>query len=690
MAPRNHPDPWLALDATTSPARRARELARDWERFLSAGDVDGVRPPVAESWRRSVDAGVDPSGRRLPAVAVEHRDATTLFREHPLSHAAELIRDCLAGIAGESEHLIVVSDAAGMLLDVEGDVRVRSRAADLMNFSEGALWTETSAGTNAIGTALAADHAVEIFATEHFLAPVQAWTCSAAPVHDPETRDLLGVIDLTGLRERVHPQSMAIVMTTARAVESYLRQRLLERDALLRARYGARLGAGRDRRALAAPTGRLIADDPRGWLGASPLELPPGGGDLLLPSGELAIAEPLGAGEVFLVRQLSGSRAPRDPLGQVAAEQAALRRLATAVAQGVPPDRILRAVADEIRPLLGVDDAAVVRYDADGTATILAGSGAWLEAASVSMRVAHSDSLVINQVFRTGRSARTDNPDHSAIPGPIGAYLRRVGIRSAVASPVTVDRHLWGAMAASTRRELLPANIEERMANFTELVGVVIANAESRAEIQASRARVVAAADEARRRIQRDLHDGAQQRLVVTIMALKEAHDALADTSGEATELVDAALMEAEEAVEELRELAQGILPPALGRGGLRAAIDALVTRLPLPVTVDITPQRLPAALEAAAYFIVAEALTNTVKHARADRALVTAVVDGRVLRLVVRDDGVGGAVDGRGSGLVGLRDRAEALNGELRIHSPAGKGTVIAAFLPIAGEPQA
>jgi signal transduction histidine kinase len=239
-------------------------------------------------------------------------------------------------------------------------------------------------------------------------------------------------------------------------------------------------------------------------------------------------------------------------------------------------------------------------------------------------------------------------------------------------------------VVVSTKREPLPADAEERMANLTELVGVVIANAESRAELSASRARVVAAGDAARRRIQRDLHDGAQQRLATTVVTLKLARQELGDATGPLAELVDEALALSEGANAELRELAHGILPTALSRGGLSAGIDSLVSRVRLPVSVDVTDERLPAALEATAYFIVAEALTNAVRHARARSARVVAVAAGCVLRLEVGDDGVGGArIDG-GSGLLGLRDRAAALDGELRVESPPGEGTVVAAMLPI------
>jgi signal transduction histidine kinase len=670
-------DPWLAIDATTPPALRARELRREWEHFVSAGQVNGVRAPVADSWRRSLDAGVDPSGSRLAPVTADRHEASERWGAHPLAQAAPLIRSCLAGIAEESEHLIVISDAAGMVLQLDGDAWVRSRAADSMNFTEGALWSEDGAGTNAVGTALAADHAVQIFATEHFIEVVQAWTCSAAPVHDPETGELLGVIDLTGLQHNVHAHSLAVVMTTARAVESHLRYRLHERDDRLRARYHGRIVGGADRRALVAPTGRLVADDPRGWLRGTRLELPPGGGELDLPSGGRAYAEPVGRDEAFVVRELEGRAArrhPRDELRILADEQAALRRLAAAVGHDVSPAEVFAAVAGEIGPLVGADDAALVRFEPDRAATVLAGHGQWVNELGLGTRLELDRSLAIAAVFRSGRSARVDARDD----------------RSAVASPIIVAGRLWGAVVASTSREPLPPDSEERMANFAELVGVVIANAESRAELAASRARVVAAGDEARRRIERDLHDGAQARMVSTVVTLKLARQALGDATGPAVELVDEALAQAEGANGELRELAHGILPAALSHGGLRAGIEALLSRVRLPVSVEVSAERLPAALEATAYFIVAEALTNAARHARARSAQIVVVVDGPVLRLAVRDDGVGGARTDGSSGLLGLHDRAAALNGELHIESPPGEGTVIAATIPIPASPAA
>lgn len=260
-----------------------------------------LRGPIEDSWRRSAAAGVDPSGVRVAPVVADEDETTARWEIHPLAETAPLIRSCLAASADESQHLIVVSDANGILLWVEGNPYVRLRAADSMNFSEGTLWSEGGAGTNAIGTALAADHAVQVFAAEHFNEVVQSWTCAAAPVHDPETGHVLGIIDLTGEMATVHPHSMAVATATAQAVEAHLRCDMLARDGRLLNRYGDRLTSGPGPRALVAPSGRVIAAQPAGWL-ADRLTLPPGGGQLRLSADAVAVAEPLGHEEAYLVR----------------------------------------------------------------------------------------------------------------------------------------------------------------------------------------------------------------------------------------------------------------------------------------------------------------------------------------------------------------------------------------------------
>jgi hypothetical protein len=303
-------NPWLAIDVATAPAQRAREVREAWERFVGSGwepfgrhsNVDTIREPIADSWRRSAAAGVDPSGQHLAPVVADADEASARWEIHPLAEMAPLIRSCLAATADESEHLIVVSDANGILLWVEGNAHVRMRAAESMNFAEGTLWSEGGAGTNAIGTALAAKHAVQVFASEHFNEVVQAWTCAAAPVHDPDTGQVIGVIDLTGAMAGVHPHSMAVATATATAVEAELRCQMLDRDARLLARHGDRLTAGPGPRALVAPSGRVIASQPLGWLPVARLKLPPGGGQVTLSPTISAVTESLGHDEAYLVR----------------------------------------------------------------------------------------------------------------------------------------------------------------------------------------------------------------------------------------------------------------------------------------------------------------------------------------------------------------------------------------------------
>jgi signal transduction histidine kinase len=248
-----------------------------------------------------------------------------------------------------------------------------------------------------------------------------------------------------------------------------------------------------------------------------------------------------------------------------------------------------------------------------------------------------------------------------------------------------VGGSLWGALGAATENEQFPADAEQRMAAFTELVATAISNIQARSDLSASRARLVAATDEERRRVVRDLHDGAQQRLVHTVITLKLARRALEPNQAPGSELVAEALQHAERANVELRELSHGILPAVLTQGGLRAGVDALASRTPVPVTKDVSVDRLPAPIEATAYFVVAEALTNVAKHARAGHAEVKAWIEDHTLAIHVHDDGIGGArVDG--SGLLGLADRLAALDGRLRIESPPDGGTLVAAAIPLPG----
>jgi signal transduction histidine kinase len=405
-------------------------------------------------------------------------------------------------------------------------------------------------------------------------------------------------------------------------------------------------------------------------------------GDLETRMPQTGVAE-IGALERSFNTMAGSLQASRDELRLLAEEQAALRRVATLVARGVAPDMIFSAVAQEVGQLFDTDYAAVSRFEPDGGSVIVAMLGQ-VHNVPVGTRMASDEALATTAVRRTGRPARVDESGYSDPSGPVADALRRLGVRSSVASPIFVDGRAWGAMVVASVGEALPRDTEERMESFTELVGTAIANAESRAELAASRARVVATADDTRRRLVRDLHDGAQQRLVQTVIALKMARQAFGDVDGPAIELVDEAVEHAESASAELRDLAHGILPAALRHGGLRAGVDQLVSQAQLPVSVDVAVERLPPAVEATAYFIIAEALTNTAKHAHAHRAHIAALVEGDTLRLEIRDDGQGGARSGTGTGLLSLRDRAGAMNGTLTIDSPPGAGTTVAVTMPI------
>lgn len=376
----------------------------------------------------------------------------------------------------------------------------------------------------------------------------------------------------------------------------------------------------------------------------------------------------------------------RATLASLAEEQAALRRVATLVACGKPPEEVFAAVVEEVGRLLSdasVDYAGMARYEPDGAVTVLA-SGGSTDFVPVGTRLAPGELKLGTIVFETGRPARVDG--YADASGPFGIALHEMGVSSAIAAPIIIEDRLWGVVAAgSTLGKPLPVNTEARLASFTELLATAIANAESRAELTASRARIVAAADETRRRIERDLHDGTQQRLVTLSLAARNAEatvppdrsDLRAELSHIATGLRDA--------VTELQELSRGIHPAILSEGGLSPALRGLARRSAIPVELELTAvTRLPEPIEVATYFVVSEALANATKHAQASRIDLSVAAANGSLLLSVRDDGVGGADPARGSGLVGLSDRVEALGGSLRVQSQPGHGTHITAELPL------
>jgi signal transduction histidine kinase len=1021
---------WLAVGAETDPLSRARELQKSWERLLADGALvrelppvatAGLRPAIVESWRRSLATGLDPTDSLAPIEADESEVLERWF-EHPLGSLTHVLTEQLRKLAEESRSMVVVTDASGLVLHRVGDEWLKERAAE-MNLVEGARYSEAADGTNGIGTALAADHAFQVFAFEHFNERHHEWICSGAPVHDPVSGRTIGLIDLSSLwKVASHPRSLQLVTAAARTMERRLLAARRDQDARLRGRYRDLMTRGTD--VLVNRDGYVLAGAERAH--AKPLDVPAGGGEVVLGDGSVAVAASLGQGEAYLLRRIAaghGRSAPVEPLdrteehvrqlvteqaalrqvatlvaresspdqlfavvagqvarllevphvglvryeaggsvvvggfsedgdgdgpftigsrwpldspgtiatvwqtgrparvensaslaGEIAAvvrgagmhssvatpivvarrlwgamvvlwardkplppdtearlsdftelvataianaesrealaaladEQAALRRVATLVATGGGPEPLFQAVADEVRRLFGSSMSAILRFEDDGTATTLGSNGGlpavgtrstldpdyvmssvrktrrparfetqdptaatmpalvretgvrstvacpivvegelWgalgigsrvcflppdterrladfteLVATAVASSQAREqlraladeqaalrrvatlvargarparifsavsdevgrlfdsdqasvtrfetegpalvivgvaeniedvvtlgtrwklhDSMASAHVFRTGRSARVDRPAASAPAGPASETITRLDLQSTVASPIVVEGRLWGTVTVSSSATRLPANTEQRLEKFTELVGTAIANADSRSELAASRRRIVAAADDARRRIERDLHDGIQQRLIaLTFSARALTRRPPDELPGIAAELLESL----KDVSHELREVSRGIHPSILTEAGLGPALRALARRSDVPIDVQVNlDERLPAPVEAAAYYIASEALTNVAKHAHANLVQLMAADDNGVLILEIRDDGVGGVDAGRGSGILGLTDRAEALGGTISIASPPHGGTTLSVRLP-------
>ncbi len=366
-------------------------------------------------------------------------------------------------------------------------------------------------------------------------------------------------------------------------------------------------------------------------------------------------------------------------------EQAALRRVATLVAEAVPASELFGAVALEVSTLFGAAFAGLARFD--GESVLVVGesvAGTFPPASRLDDGVPSASA----EVLRTGQSARLDAVDWSEVSGPLGAVSRHLGVVSTVASPIVVEGRTWGAMSISSTDEVLPHDTEERLEKFSDLVATAIANAEGRSELAASRRRIVAASDDARRRIERDLHDGVQQQLVSLGLELG-AMKADPPTGDSLDERLAGVTEGVRSVIDALVEIARGIHPAILSQGGLATALRILARRSAVPVELDAQIEGpLPDEVEVAAYYVAAEALTNAAKHACASVVHMNVTRDDETLTLMVRDDGVGGAYPGGGSGLVGLQDRVEALDGTITIDSPAGRGTWVVVTLPIATEP--
>ena len=369
-------------------------------------------------------------------------------------------------------------------------------------------------------------------------------------------------------------------------------------------------------------------------------------------------------------------------ISRLAQEQRALRRVATLVASEATPERVFTAVSEESARVLEVNASAVFRYEGDDTASVVGrhdrdGVGVF----RVGDRIMADDNTAIGRARDSGLPARIQ--DYYAIDTEVAKTMRGVGYRSTVAAPIFVGGVPWGAVAIAAS-ERLPADSEARLMAFCELVSLAVASAQAREDLQSSRARIVKAGDEQRRRLERNLHDGAQQRLVSLALTLRLVRAKLGSRPETLEPLLGGAAEELDKALEELRELARGLHPAALTDQGLGPALRTLAERLPVEVRVDALDERLPGHLEATAYYICSEALTNVAKHAQATHAEVSFEREGEVLRFEISDDGRGGADPRDGSGILGLRDRAEAAGGTLFVISPPGRGTFVTGTLPL------
>jgi signal transduction histidine kinase len=372
-----------------------------------------------------------------------------------------------------------------------------------------------------------------------------------------------------------------------------------------------------------------------------------------------------------------------DVLEQLVSEHAALRRVATLVAREPSPPEVFAAVTREAGMLLGAEMTGLLRVESPEAAVMVAGWSRGAARLPVGSRGVLDGRGLVGRILSTGRPVRLE--DFDEVGGAVAAQMRRIGVRSAVAGPIVVGGRIWGALSAAWPEGVpMPVGAEDRVAEFAELVSYSIENAETREELAASRARLVEAADDQRRRVVRDLHDGAQQRLVQAVMTLQRAQSRT-DLSAELRPLVEDGLAHTRSAIDELRELAHGIHPALLTAHGLAAAVEALADRAPLPVDIEIPEERYPRSVESAAYFVAAEALTNVAKYARASMARIMTTRTADALVLAIEDDGVGGATSVPGSGLSGLVDRVAALDGTLTVDSPPGGGTRIRAEIPLA-----
>ena len=400
-------------------------------------------------------------------------------------HSPTVVTEQLRRLAEESQGIVVVTDASGLVLHRVGDEWLKERAAE-MNLVEGARYDEAADGTNGIGTALAADRALQVFAFEHFNERHHQWICSCAPVHDPVSGRVVALVDLSSLWKIAHPRSLELVTTAARTIEQCLVDARRDRDARLRRRYSDLMTRSTD---------LLVDGDGYVLEGAelahqSPFDVPEGGGEVVLGDGSVAVAVPLGRGEAYLLRQGTTRRGMSAPAAkglarveerarELATEQAALRQVATLVARESSPDQLFAIVAEQVAQVFDVPHVGLVRYEPDGSVVVGGYSDGGREPFAVGSRWPLNSPGVVATVRHTGRPARLE--DYADVPGEIAAVVRDAGMRSAVATPIVVERRLWGAMVVlSPRHEPFPEGTEARLTDFTELIATAIANAEAR------------------------------------------------------------------------------------------------------------------------------------------------------------------------------------------------------------------
>jgi signal transduction histidine kinase len=373
----------------------------------------------------------------------------------------------------------------------------------------------------------------------------------------------------------------------------------------------------------------------------------------------------------------------KDEIRVLAEQQAALRRVATLVAQARSPSDVFAAVTDELAARLGLQHSALIRFEPDGSSLLIA----YYDDPPTTRRLGERYPLghggVAEQVYLTRRSARMSLGD---VTGAAADRAEDMGIGAKVGVPIVVHGRIWGAaVVGSSGDEPLSVETEADVEDFTDLVATAISNAQARSELAASRARIVTAADSARRRLERDLHDGAQQRLLSLGLELRAAEASLRPDSDDVADQLSEIVTGLTTVSDELREISRGIHPAILSKGGLGPALKAVARRSAVPVELDISVDgRLPESVEVAAYFVVAESLTNVARYAGANEVRVSAETDATSLRLAIRDDGVGGADPSKGSGLIGLIDRVEALGGHFELSSPAGEGTSLHVSIPL------